>query len=313
MITVKDLTRRYQDLIAVNQVSFQIQKGEVVGLLGHNGAGKTTVMKMLSGFLSPSAGTIELDGQTLPEATFVLQSSLGYLPEVLPVYPEMSVIDYLDFIACMRNISKDLIPQRVAYVIDATDLRNKAKAPIHTLSRGYKQRVGVAQAILHNPKILILDEPTNGLDPEQTQHMRDLIIRLSKEATVILSTHIMQEVEAICSRVLIMQNGHLSIDASLNSLQRTQEITLKAGANQEKITQLLGSVPDISDIFLEQSAPNYGLFTLKVATKTSLEQALSQTARRLINEGVEIFSIAPKHQNLGQLVSKPQAGDKYAS
>jgi ABC-2 type transport system ATP-binding protein len=305
LIKVQRLSRRYQDLLAVDDVSFQIQQGEVVGLLGHNGAGKTTVMKMLTGFLAPSDGSIEIDSHLLPQDSLQLQSKLGYLPEVLPVYPEMSVIDFLEFIARMRNIPEDLIAKSVIQAIEETDLNAKALAKISTLSRGYKQRVGVASAIIHKPKVLILDEPTNGLDPEQTHHMRDLIQRLSKNSTVILSTHIMQEVEAICSRVLILQSGRLTIDESLQNLRQTNEIILLTNSDaNNKINDLLRNKSQIISIDPGAVDSKTQQFTLKIIDNTPIQDAINETARALINEGVEIYSIAPKQSNLENVVRK---------
>src|SRR5690606_18308326 len=181
-----------------------------------NGAGKTTVMKMISGYLEPSAGQIFFEGKLLADHLKNLQKKIGYLPESLPVYPEMSVGEYLDYAAELKGIRGLEKQQEIKRVVKATDIAAKLIAPIATLSRGYKQRVGVAQALLGKPSLLILDEPTNGLDPQQTLQMRELIRTIAKEATVILSTHIMQEVDAICDRVLMMRGGKLVIDAKLS-------------------------------------------------------------------------------------------------
>jgi ABC-2 type transport system ATP-binding protein len=309
LIKVRELSRSYSDLLAVNKVSFCIEHGEVVGLLGHNGAGKTTVMKMLTGYLAPSSGQIEIDGHQLPDAALALQSQLGYLPEVLPVYPEMSVMDYLDYIAVMRNIPSHKKPASIRAAIEETDLGPKALKPIYTLSRGYKQRVGVASAIIHSPKILILDEPTNGLDPEQTQHMRDLICRLAKNATVILSTHIMQEVEAICTRVLILQNGRLQVDESLPELRQTQQVNLATNANFEKLSAILQHSSQIEMLSENRDTEELQNFTFTIRENIPVQQAISETTRLLIQEGVEIFSITPKKRNLESIVKNlHQAG-----
>jgi len=172
MIKVERLTRRYGELVAVDDVSFDIDHGEVVGLLGHNGAGKTTIMKMLTGFLEPTSGSIKIDNYDIGVDTRAVQARIGYLPENCPVYPEMTVIDYLDYQASLHGLGEDKKSGAIARAIRRTSLQDKAAQPIHTLSRGYRQRVGVAQAILHQPDIVILDEPTNGLDPTQILHMR---------------------------------------------------------------------------------------------------------------------------------------------
>ena len=168
MLEVDQLTRNYGTFVAVDHVSFSIQKGEIVGLLGHNGAGKTTIMKMLSGFLEPDQGSVMIDGVDLQNETKPLQQRLGYLPENLPLYPEMTVVDYLDYAADLKGLSPEVKAVEIRRAVQATEIASKAMAPIATLSRGFKQRVGVAQAILGKPNLLILDEPTNGLDPTQT-------------------------------------------------------------------------------------------------------------------------------------------------
>ncbi|MCF6179937.1 MAG: ABC transporter ATP-binding protein, partial [Geopsychrobacter sp.] len=198
MISVERISRKYGDFLAVDDVSFNIGRGEIVGLLGHNGAGKSTIMKMLTGFIEPSAGRVLIAGEELANNPSRGQSHIGYLPENCPVYPEMSVVDFLDFTANLRRIGPDQRPDAVRSAIERADLGEKAQAIIGTLSRGYRQRVGVAQALLHNPEILILDEPTNGLDPGQIEHMRGLIKGLGEQATLLISTHILHEVEAVC-------------------------------------------------------------------------------------------------------------------
>ncbi|MGR9052887.1 MAG: ABC transporter ATP-binding protein, partial [Gammaproteobacteria bacterium] len=226
MLEVSNLTRSFGDFVAVDNVSFSIGRGEIVGLLGHNGAGKTTIMKMLSGYLEPNEGGIEIDGVDLSTDSKSVQQTLGYLPENLPVYQEMIVADYLDYAADLKGLAGDAKMAEIKRVIRATEIGEKLLAPIATLSRGFKQRVGIAQAILGKPKLLILDEPTNGLDPTQTEHMRQLIRGIAETATVILSTHIMQEVAAMCGRVLILSNGRLAVDARLDELRQSNRLLL---------------------------------------------------------------------------------------
>ena len=224
MIEVKNLVRKYGEFAAVDDVSFEIANGEVVGLLGHNGAGKTTIMKMLTGFLEPSFGSVKIDGLDIQSSPTKLQSEMGYLPESLPIYPELTVVAYLEYAARLRDVDPRVCVRKA---IESTGLEEKALDLVSTLSRGYKQRVGVAQAILHEPKFLVLDEPTNGLDPNQIQQMRDLIRSLSEVATVILSTHIMQEVSAVCDRAIILNSGKLALDERLASLETTGSIRLR--------------------------------------------------------------------------------------
>ena len=286
MLEAVHLTRRYGDFVAVDDVSFSINPGEVVGLLGHNGAGKTTIMKMLTAYLEPSAGVIRIDGvdnSADPETT---QANIGYLPESLPIYPELTVADYLAYAARLRGLE----PARVVpAAVRATELEAKLLEPISTLSRGYKQRVGVAQAILHKPKFLILDEPTNGLDPSQTQHMRTLIRQLAEHATVILSTHIMQEVKAICDRALILRQGRLVVDERLSDLVHTS--TLRVRATGSDVERVLRSVTAISNLTLDD-----GAWLLEVAG--AVDDGAARVAQALVNSGAAIQEITPVQQDL---------------
>ncbi|MBF0157131.1 MAG: ABC transporter ATP-binding protein, partial [Magnetococcales bacterium] len=200
MIEMTSLTRRYGEVVAVAELTCRIGRGEVVGLLGHNGAGKSTVLKMLTGYLEPSAGHIVVDGLRMGRDTRAIQKRMGYLPENCPLWTEMSVIDHLDFQAALRGISPGRRPGLLRRALGLAGLEARALQRIDTLSRGYRQRVGVAQAILHRPDIIILDEPTNGLDPTQIRQMRELLRNLASEATVIVSTHILREVQAVCDR-----------------------------------------------------------------------------------------------------------------
>jgi ABC-2 type transport system ATP-binding protein len=218
VVEVESLCRHYGDTAAVDNLNFSIGTGEIVGLLGHNGAGKTTLMRMLCGYLEPSAGKITVDGIDVIKDPRAMQQHLGYLPENLPLYPNMTVAEYLEYMTVLKGISAKARLQCMREVIMATDLEQYALAPVHTLSRGSRQRVGVAQALLGQPRLLILDEPTNGLDPGQTWQMRELIQQAASHATVILSTHIMQEVEAVCGRVLLMRGGQLALDQALPEL-----------------------------------------------------------------------------------------------
>ena len=295
MIKVEKLTRSYGNFLAVDAVDFSIGAGEIVGLLGHNGAGKTTVMKMLSGFLEPSAGRIVVDGLDLAEQPEAVQALLGYLPENVPLYPEMTVVDYLEFAAQLRGVPVAQRAGAVRYAVRSTDLGERAFDRIETLSRGYRQRVGVAQALLHKPRLLILDEPTNGLDPGQTQHMRDLIRSLSDRATVILSTHIMQEVSAICDRVMILRDGRLVLDEELATLQRSQRLALVTDADRERVTALLAGVAEIGEVTEQPGADGLHHLFLAVAGN---DQIATEVARTLVGGGVNLFSLAPEQHDL---------------
>jgi len=288
MIEADRLTRRYRDFLAVDEVSFAIGHGEVVGLLGHNGAGKTTIMKMLTGYLEPSAGSVRVNGIEVERDRLGVQAQMGYLPESLPLYPELSVADYLAYTAELRGVDPAVaVPRAVA----ATELEVKALDPISTLSRGYKQRVGVAQAILHEPRFLILDEPTNGLDPTQTQQMRQLIRRLATQATVILSTHIMQEVSAVCDRVLILRGGRLVLDEHLDALRTSNRLIVRT-ASEGNLLEVLAGLDGVGVVRQRDS----GFWEVHVTG--ALDAAAAGVARRLVEQALPIYQLAPVQRDL---------------
>lgn len=301
MIEVTDLTRRYGDFVAVDGVSFRIEAGEIVGLLGHNGAGKTTIMKMLTGFLEPSAGSASIDGIEVEADRQAAQARLGYLPESLPLYPEMTVADYLCYVANLRGVQ----PQRaVAAAIRRTELAEKAHAPIATLSRGFKQRVGVAQAILHEPAVLILDEPTNGLDPAQTAQMRALIQRLAEQATVILSTHIMQEVDAVCDRALILRGGALVLDERLSELRSSGGLLLRTGKDAA-LPPALEALPGVARV--ESGAD--GEHRLQFAANAgSFDDQAAAVAALCAARGVALYELAPVRRDLERVFREANEG-----
>jgi len=249
MISIDRLTRRYGDILAVDDISLQIQRGEVVGLLGHNGAGKTTVMKILTGFLEPTAGTATVGGHDVVLDRAAVQRQIGYLPENAPLYAEMLVQEYLQMMAELREVEPGRVEHAVAEAARATGLESHLISPIHTLSKGYRQRVGIAQAIVHRPAVLVLDEPTNGLDPAQIQSIRELILSLAERTTIILSTHILQEIEAVCDRVLVMIEGALAADESLDDLLSSQTVTLSLrGGHPDTVAALLRTLGGVRGV-----------------------------------------------------------------
>lgn len=214
MIKIKNLSKRFGDFQAVDNLSFELAPGEVVGFLGPNGAGKSTTMKMLTGFLPQSAGEIEVAGLNLDDAATEIKAMIGYLPEGAPAYGDMTPRQFLHFIADVRGLSGSDKPQRIKAVVDAVELHAVMDRQIDNLSKGYKRRVGLAQAIIHDPKVLILDEPTDGLDPNQKHQVRALIQNLAKDKIVIISTHILEEVTAVCNRAMIIAQGKLLFDGT---------------------------------------------------------------------------------------------------
>lgn len=298
MIQVESLTRNYGDLTAVDHVSFEIGQGEIVGLLGHNGAGKTTIMKMLTGYLEPTDGSIRIDGMDIATHRETVQRCIGYLPENDPLYPEMTVIDYLDYAASLHGVVETERAPRIRDAIDRTALTSRATATIGTLSRGYRQRVGVAQAILHKPGLLILDEPTNGLDPTQVQHMRDLIRTLAEHATVILSTHILQEVQAICDRVIIVRNGRKALDATLDDLRAGRRLLVAVDAVPEHALDVFGSLDSIESVEqLGTHGPGHR-YALCLAGRDELTDMAPVVASRIVERGLKLYSLQPESRDL---------------
>ncbi len=220
-ISVQSLTKIYGTQKAVDNISFELGKGEIVGFLGPNGAGKSTTMKMITGYLPATQGSITVCGYDIQEKPMEVRKRIGYLPEANPLYYDMYVREYLEFSAGVHHLGKQA-KQRIEEMITLTGLTKEAHKKIAALSKGYKQRVGLAQAMLHDPEVLILDEPTSGLDPNQILEIRDLILRIGKQKTVLLSTHIMQEVQAMCSRVIIISSGKLVANDSIESLQQNK-------------------------------------------------------------------------------------------
>lgn len=221
-VKVENLTKVYDEQVAVNHISFDIPKGEIVGFLGPNGAGKSTTMKIITGYIPATEGSATVCGKEVSNHLIHTQRNIGYLPESNPLYHEMYVREYLTFLSRVHKLGIKS-KKRIDEVIELTGLGREEKKKIGSLSKGYKQRVGLAQAIIHDPEVLILDEPTSGLDPNQIVEIRDLIKNFGKEKTVILSTHIMQEVEAMCNRVIIINKGNIVADDSLIQLQQNNE------------------------------------------------------------------------------------------
>lgn len=301
MILAENLVRRFGDTVAVNSVGFSIEKGEIVGLLGHNGAGKSTVMKLLTGFLEPDFGSISVAGKYIAENPLITKQIIGYLPENLPLYPDMTVLDYLKFTAAVRGIEKRARAETIRSAIQACALEDRVIQPINTLSRGYRQRVGVAQAILHKPDILILDEPTNGLDPDQTLAMRNLIRELAGRATVILSTHIMQEVDAVCDRVLILRDGKLALDDNMTNLKSSQRLHLSTSASRQKIQSVLGNLVRITRGADQQS------FWLEFGGGLTSELS-AEANRKLVGSDIPVWALHPEKRDLEQVFRQISSG-----
>jgi ABC-2 type transport system ATP-binding protein len=220
LIEIEGLTKRFGTFTAVDNVSFTVARGEVLGFLGPNGAGKSTTMKMLAGFSTPSAGTARIDGHDVQTDAIAARRQLGFLPEGAPTYPDMTVLGFLQFCARIRGYAGAELDARVEHAIGLTTLAEVRVQPVETLSKGFKRRVGLAQALLHDPPVLVLDEPTDGLDPNQKHEARTLIKRMAPEKAIVISTHILEEVDAVCTRAIIIAHGRIVADATPAELEK---------------------------------------------------------------------------------------------
>ncbi len=240
MIHVEDLTKYYHDLCAVDQISFDVRKGEILGLLGPNGAGKTTTLRMLTGLLKPTAGTIRIKDYTVAADALSIKKMMGYLPETTPLYKDMLVFDYLNYVASIRELNNAEKDSQIRYLADLCGLKPVMHQPIGELSKGYRQRVGLAHAMMNDPDILVLDEPTSSLDPNQIVEIRNIIRQIGKEKTIILSTHILSEAEATCDRVVIINRGKIAADDRMENLRQS--------ADSEKVIYLTFEDTDVSAV-----------------------------------------------------------------
>ncbi|MCB9831262.1 MAG: ATP-binding cassette domain-containing protein [Planctomycetes bacterium] len=248
MIEVLNVSRQYGSFWAVQDLSFSVDAGEIVGLVGPNGAGKTTTMKMITGYLVPSTGRLRVNGIDVVADPTAAQATIGYLPENNPVYPDMSVQDYLVFVGRMRGLSGPVLKERLRFAVGACRIEDRLVRPIATLSKGLRQRVGIAQAIIHDPGILILDEPTSGLDPNQIVEIRDLIRELGRDKTVILSTHILSEVEESCTRALMIVGGRLALDDDIEDLVGARSLLLRIEEADGDPTPVLAAIPGVRSV-----------------------------------------------------------------
>ncbi len=295
MITVENLTKKYGDFVALSNVSFQLEEGEIVGILGPNGAGKTTLLRILVAFFEFDSGEVTIDGLDIsnPLMQQKIKSKIGYLPEHAPLYDDMTVLEYLQFVGKMQGIDTEL-DEKVFAVIAKCGLKEKKNAEISTLSKGYRQRVGIAQALIHDPKIVILDEPTTGLDPKQRIEIRDLIKEIGKTKTVILSSHILPEVHSTCSRVLILNNGKIKADDTPEGLenmgQADSRIHIELDRVPENFVSKLNSHEMIKGV--EVSGNNIVVIT---ENKVDLRQ---EVAKMIIENEIGLLELIRKQADL---------------
>ena len=272
MIRVENLTKYYDDVCAVDQISFNVQRGEILGLLGPNGAGKTTTLRMLTGFLQPTAGQIQIGDFSIKDDLLEIKKILGYLPESAPLYHDMLVFDYLQFVADLRGIGAPRRLSRIRELGDLCGINEVMHQPIGELSRGYRQRVGLAHAMMNDPEVLVLDEPTSGLDPNQIVEIREIIRRIGKAKTVVFSTHILSEAEATCDRVAIIHHGKIAADSRTAHLKetlggRSQIQLMLEQADPAAVQRELAAVPGVTRV--EVLAPADGAIRLVLTCDAS--------------------------------------------
>jgi ABC-2 type transport system ATP-binding protein len=274
MIHVEDLTKYYHDLCAVDQISFDVHKGEILGLLGPNGAGKTTTLRMLTGLLKPTAGTVRIKDYTVQTDALSIKKMMGYLPETTPLYKDMLVFDYLDYVASIRELKNAEKDSQIRYLADLCGLKPVMHQPIGELSKGYRQRVGLAHAMMNDPDILVLDEPTSSLDPNQIVEIRNIIRQIGKEKTIILSTHILSEAEATCDRVVIINRGKIVADDRMENLRQSADsekviyVTFE-DTDVSAVQKLLGTVAGVERI--EPLDDNGGRTSLQVVCSAGMD------------------------------------------
>ena len=279
MIEVSQVSKSYGSVKALNDVSFQIASGEIVGLLGPNGAGKTTIIKILTGYLQPDEGKISIAGLDVLTQSQAVQAHIGYLPETAPLYPELSVQNYLKMIADLRLIPEEEQIERISEAVYAVDIEKYLTRPIAHLSKGYRQSVGIAQAMLHKPDLLILDEPTIGLDPTQIVEIRKLIKRLSQHSTVLFSTHILPEVELLCDRAIILMNGQIKANAQLSELATSSNVILVLQEKIDKTYQTLKTLKGVSRVEELQTAKGYPSYRIEGETALDLSPQVFKMAK----------------------------------
>ena len=319
MIKVEGLTKRYDRTVAVDNISFEVEKGQIVGFLGPNGAGKTTTMRVLTCFLPPTSGTASIAGFDVLEQPMEVKKRIGYLPETPPLYPEMEVWEYLNFVGRLKGISSGDIARRVDEVTARCAIGDVRTRLIGKLSKGYRQRVGLAQAIIHNPDVLVLDEPTSGLDPKQIIEIRELLKALAGEHTIILSTHILSEVEHSCERVIIIDRGKLvaidSVDNLTNRLRGSEAVAVEVEApgglpDPSGVQQRLEQVPGVSRVMMKDSKNERLVFEVESLQGRHIRADL---ARAVVNSGWELTELRAVGLSLEDIFLQLTAAEKKSA
>ncbi len=282
MIQVESLTKRYGAVRAVDRISFSIGQGEIVGFLGPNGAGKTTTMRILTTYLTPTSGKARLGGHDVLDNPLAVRGVVGYLPENVPLYPEMRVREFLDYRARLKDVPRSKRRAAIGRVVERCRLDEVETRIMGQLSKGYRQRVGLADAMVHDPKILVLDEPTVGLDPIQIQEVRSLIKELGQRHTVLLSTHIMPEVEAVCARVLVIARGRIAIDDRIDRVRVEASIEVEVNGPDDAVRRALEAMPGLPRVMSRSSAEGHARFDVSARPGADPREAIAQ---RVVSNG----------------------------
>jgi ABC-2 type transport system ATP-binding protein len=310
MITADRLVQDYGTFRALEDVSFEIPRGQVVGLVGPNGAGKTTTMKILTGYLAPTSGRATIGGLDIVEDRLRAQRSLGYLPENAPTYKDMLVQDYLLYMARLRQVAASDRRRRLSSVVFACGLKGVMTKPVGHLSKGFRQRVGLAQAMIHDPSVLILDEPTSGLDPNQILEIREMIRGLGQSKTVILSTHILSEVEATCDRALMIVAGRIHVDEPLESFRRGHAIAVRLLGEFEEARGRFAALPGVTDV--EPIPDRDGNTALRLHTDAR-EGLLTTIGRTAADAGWTIVELTREHHDLEDIFRRLRTGKEFVA
>jgi ABC-2 type transport system ATP-binding protein len=299
MISVKDLSKKYGNFTAISGLSFEIKPGEIVGLLGPNGAGKSTTLKILSGYLRPTQGSVKINEWHGDQDGAEIKKLIGYLPETNPLYEDLKVDEYLNFVAQIKNVPKEKRQERLKNILKKTSLIEKEHQLISQLSKGYKQRVGLAAALINDPEILILDEPTEGLDPNQRIEIRALIKELGRQRTVILSSHILPEIEAVCDRVIIIHQGKLVAVGTLGELKAKSKKTTRVHLTVSGPTdQVLSAVKSQAGVERVIESKKEGDFTNLILETDSTLEVRNALVKMCVEKGWDVFEVTEEEQSL---------------
>lgn len=316
MLTVRDLTKRYGDLQALNGVTFDVREGDVVGFLGPNGAGKSTTMKIVTGYIPATSGLVTVDGLEITRHPIEAKRRIGYLPESTPLYTDMRVREYLTYRARIKGVARRDVTSRVDYVMERTLITDRARQLIKTLSKGYRQRVGIADALVASPKLLILDEPTIGLDPNQILQVRNLIKELGQTYTVLLSTHILAEVEMVCDRVIIVARGKIAADDTVKGLvdqhrAAALRVTLRTPDDLDTVEKALRGIPGVLSVEAPATEePRAGTHRVRVAHEPAQgAEAISELVAKFASDrGWALSELTPERTTLEQIFHRLTQG-----